>query len=146
MASAPVLADLRASAARVLACCALSAFCLVIDDISSRLDEVSSRPAACSVAPSASDCEAAETCPEAAATCSELAVIDWMMRLIGLTMLSVIITAIAMPNERQTRKRTLLIVLIFAAVFRMSWSAPAIRLPEFSASFWAISAVFRMPS
>jgi hypothetical protein len=61
MDSVPVLAEVRASVARVLACWALSAFCLVMEAISSRLDEVSSRPAACSVAPSARDCDAAET-------------------------------------------------------------------------------------
>ncbi len=69
--SVPLLAALRASAARVLACVALAAFCLVIDDISSRLEEVSSRPAACSVAPCASDWDAEEICSEALASWSE---------------------------------------------------------------------------
>ena len=68
IASAPLPAARCASEERLSACCALAAFCFVIDDISSRLDDVSSRPAACSAAPSARDCDAEETCPDAALT------------------------------------------------------------------------------
>ncbi len=53
---------------RLSAVDALSAFCLVIDDISSSDEEVSSIEAACSEAPSASDWLAEETWPEADTT------------------------------------------------------------------------------
>ena len=49
---------------------ALSAFCLVMEDISSSEEEVSSMEAACSEAPSASDWLAEDTWPEAEATWS----------------------------------------------------------------------------
>ncbi len=111
MDSAPVPAARRASPASVLACWALSAFCLVIDDISSRLDEVSSRPAACSVAPSASDCDAAETCPAAAATCSAPEVRPPMIRWIGLVMLRVISTAATIPMMTAAMPTVLIIRL-----------------------------------
>ncbi len=57
-----------ASFIRLSACWALSAFCLVMDDISSREEEVSSIAEACSAAPSARDWLADETSPDAQAT------------------------------------------------------------------------------
>ena len=54
-----------ASLMRLLAWSALSAFCLVMEDISSREEEVSSMEAACWLAPSASDWAAPETWPAA---------------------------------------------------------------------------------
>ena len=54
-----------ASLIRLSACRALSAFCLVMEDISSSDEEVSSIEAACSLSPSASDWLAEDTWPEA---------------------------------------------------------------------------------
>ena len=58
------------SAMRAFAWIAWSAFCRVIEDISSSEEEVSSMDAACCDAPSASCWLDCEICPEAAATCS----------------------------------------------------------------------------
>ena len=66
-----------------LACWALSAFCLVMEAISSMEEEVSSSPAACSEAPSARDWLADETCAEAEATCSAPFVIPSTALLMG---------------------------------------------------------------
>ena len=63
-------AGLRRRPARFLAWSALSAFCLVMEAISSTLEVVSSMAAACSLAPWASDWLAADTCPAALAVCS----------------------------------------------------------------------------
>ena len=71
---------------RLSAVDALSAFCLVIDDISSSDEEVSSIEAACSEAPSASDWLAEETWPEADTTCSAASERLVIARLIGRVM------------------------------------------------------------
>ncbi len=65
---------------------ALSAFCLVMEDISSREEEVSSIDAACSEDPSASDWLAEETWLEADDTCSAASERLLTTRLTGLVM------------------------------------------------------------
>ena len=69
-AAAPSVAAERAVEARVLACWALSAACLVIDMTDSREEEVSSRELACSLAPEATACDDEAICVEALETCS----------------------------------------------------------------------------
>ena len=86
----------------VLVCLALSAFCLVIEAISSSEEETSSRLEACSLAPSAIDWLLWATWLEAEAICSAPWVKPAMTLLIGPVMERVIKTASAMPTKSAT--------------------------------------------
>jgi len=119
MASEPWLADWRASDASVLAWTALSAFCLVIEDISSRLEEVSSRPAACSVAPCANDCEAADIWVEADATCSDPCKSCWMILLNSRTNRPVMLNPrLTAAINRTTASPRLMVLARFMLLFK----------------------------
>jgi hypothetical protein len=85
------------SAINWLAWPALSAFCLVIEDISSSEEEVSSMEAACSLVPSASCWDEADTCSAAEDTSLDPASKPLMMRWIGRVMERVTAQAIPAP-------------------------------------------------
>ncbi|OPZ06257.1 MAG: hypothetical protein BWZ10_02974 [candidate division BRC1 bacterium ADurb.BinA364] len=102
IASRPRLAASLASLAIALAWFELSAFCLVIEDISSSEAEDSSMLEACSLAPLAIDWLAEATWLAAEPTCSAPCIRPRITLAIGRVMLSTIIKASAMPRIAAT--------------------------------------------
>jgi len=112
-----------------LAWTALSAFCLVMDVISSSAEDVSSRDAACSDDPSASCWLADETSPEAAATWSEASSRPLMARLIGTIIALPRRVANTSPTARPTRMKPMMATFPVAAVLEKAAMASPLTPP-----------------